>query len=857
MKNWTRRILALLMAAGLLLTGFAAAEEPAADQPEGGMRFTLRMEEMARSETGMDIRDWEMQTEVRRFEGQAAAVTREDLTQADPAVRIYEDKGQIYMIDGLAESLPPVADALDAYETVYRLCPLLGGGADARFRLWSVMTADDHTVYVFQQVYEGLTVVASTAKLVTDAQGRVRTVFSSLAEVQPVGAAEELDAAQAEEIVRGRLRENGWADTVLPEYTMRAVIPADVDVEDDSDTVPPDRLAWVVFSRNPRFEQEYVVDLPYMAHFVGMDGAYLSASTVAVPGDRAARSGYPASYSFEFMEAAEWTGEVRDVQGGSRMLTVPVMRDTRTGTWYLGDPQRRIAVADFSAFFYGERQVAMVSSPENGGWEDEDLLAYANMVTAWDFYAQMGWIGPDGVGTPLLLLRHLATEDGEPIENACYISLVRGWQCFAYGQGFGLGQGLDVLSHEFTHCVTTATMNANLYQDEKGAINEAMSDILGNLCEGITRGGVEERWLMGEDTGTVFRSMRYPNEYDQPGYVWDLFYVPNTYSPNDANDRGGVHFNSSIPSRVAASLCADAGMPLERARDFWMTVSLGLTPQTDFRRMVPLLGWALELSGNGEYRGVLDALVAETRMDQTDAPLSAPEDRIVVRLEVPDTEAFADENWVLFALQIDVAEIRSRARAILDFIMDQFSDEREASEQLDILLDRLHLRNLRVVAEAGDQDEAGQILRRALGELFSQHFTWRAVEKGDMAMVVDDKPTVYALMNVSGEEMAMNGLAVLISDEWFDLAGLERISEDELDAEVILRCIRKLWRQLKLMIDPQKTEAEDRTVYLPTDGLEHVQLTPQDEAAETDAAEAGSEAPETAPAGADAAQQEP
>ena len=106
MKTWTRRILALLMAAGLLLTGFAAAEEPAADQPEGGMRFTLRTEEMARSETGMDIRDWEMQTEVRRLEGQAAAVTREDLTQADPAVRIYEDKGQIYMIDGLAESLP-------------------------------------------------------------------------------------------------------------------------------------------------------------------------------------------------------------------------------------------------------------------------------------------------------------------------------------------------------------------------------------------------------------------------------------------------------------------------------------------------------------------------------------------------------------------------------------------------------------------------------------------------------------------------------------------------------------------------------------------------------------------------------
>ena len=56
------------------------------------------------------------------------------------------------------------------------------------------------------------------------------------------------------------------------------------------------------------------------------------------------------------------------------------------------------------------------------------------------------------------------------------------------GRGQLSGPWLDVIAHEFTHCVTETAMGANLYRDDYGAINEAMSDILGNLCEALCSG---------------------------------------------------------------------------------------------------------------------------------------------------------------------------------------------------------------------------------------------------------------------------------------------------------------------------------------------------------------------------------
>ncbi|MEH7811512.1 M4 family metallopeptidase, partial [Bacillus toyonensis] len=106
----------------------------------------------------------------------------------------------------------------------------------------------------------------------------------------------------------------------------------------------------------------------------------------------------------------------------------------------------------------------------------------------------------------------------------------------------------DVAGHEFTHAVTSSESNLEYY-GESGAINEALSDIMGTSIEKYVNNGTFN-WTMGEQTGSVFRDM------ENPASVPSSLGVPypDDYSEfNDFNgwDNGGIHFNSSIINKVA------------------------------------------------------------------------------------------------------------------------------------------------------------------------------------------------------------------------------------------------------------------------------------------------------------------
>ena len=89
----------------------------------------------------------------------------------------------------------------------------------------------------------------------------------------------------------------------------------------------------------------------------------------------------------------------------------------------------------------------------------------------------------------------------------------------------------------------TAAESSYLYENDLGAINEAMSDIMGNLVEYIVQDTEDENWILGENAETPIRSMSNPRLYAQPEYVWDVFYGAHTDNPVTINDRGGVHLN--------------------------------------------------------------------------------------------------------------------------------------------------------------------------------------------------------------------------------------------------------------------------------------------------------------------------
>ncbi|MEU6375066.1 M4 family metallopeptidase [Streptomyces sp. NPDC046909] len=103
-----------------------------------------------------------------------------------------------------------------------------------------------------------------------------------------------------------------------------------------------------------------------------------------------------------------------------------------------------------------------------------------------------------------------------------------------YGDGM-LSQ--DVTAHEMTHGVTEHTANLT-YQYQSGALNEAISDIFGEMTERYVKGRTD--WLLGTDLDAMepIRSMSDPTAYGHPKHM-------DQYRTTCA-DNGGVHSNSGI-----------------------------------------------------------------------------------------------------------------------------------------------------------------------------------------------------------------------------------------------------------------------------------------------------------------------
>ncbi|MCH4566140.1 M4 family metallopeptidase [Bacillus sp. ES1-5] len=114
--------------------------------------------------------------------------------------------------------------------------------------------------------------------------------------------------------------------------------------------------------------------------------------------------------------------------------------------------------------------------------------------------------------------------------------------------GDSMVRAFDIAGHEFTHAVTSSESNLEFF-GESGAINEALSDIMGTAIEKYINNG-EFNWTIGEQSGSVLRNMENPssiNFFDGVPYPDDY----SKYSDLNGEDNEGVHFNSSIINKVA------------------------------------------------------------------------------------------------------------------------------------------------------------------------------------------------------------------------------------------------------------------------------------------------------------------
>ena len=121
--------------------------------------------------------------------------------------------------------------------------------------------------------------------------------------------------------------------------------------------------------------------------------------------------------------------------------------------------------------------------------------------------------------------------------------------------GEGLRAADDVVGHELTHGVTEFTSGL-FYYAESGAINESMSDVMGELIDLGTPSDPDlpaDRWQVGEDLPLgAIRSMSNPPAFGDPDRMTSPLFV------GASGDSHGVHTNSGVNNK-AAFLITDGG----------------------------------------------------------------------------------------------------------------------------------------------------------------------------------------------------------------------------------------------------------------------------------------------------------
>jgi Zn-dependent metalloprotease len=155
----------------------------------------------------------------------------------------------------------------------------------------------------------------------------------------------------------------------------------------------------------------------------------------------------------------------------------------------------------------------------------------------------------DGLGKALRGTVRICVDGGCPFANA-----------FWNGEQMAFGEGVstdDITGHELTHGVTQETAGL-AYLWESGAINEALSDIMGEFVD-LTNGSADDtpanRWLIAEGSSLgAIRSMSDPTQFEHPDKMTSTHWFDDQFF----QDNGGVHLNSGVGNKTAY-LIADGG----------------------------------------------------------------------------------------------------------------------------------------------------------------------------------------------------------------------------------------------------------------------------------------------------------
>ena len=519
--------------------------------------------------------------------------TRDDIQRMNDgtANMVFGNEGYLSFLQGRF-SENKVENYEQAIEAIRPMAELLGLGAGSEFFcVYGGRDSQGYTYYTFQQRYGELTVAYAGLKIIIDPEGYTAGLSSSF--VPNIGFAEETEdigAEAAEAIVLEA--QSSYDLTVYSDATHKVAYSYYGQMVN----------CYAVYTNNPNADARDF-DMKYYEHFVAFDGEYLTCYPVASFGTDNTDSTRAEEY-FDSLVSTDTEFTVTTWDGSTETITVPVAYNAENDTYYLASVERRIAVGYYSDMAeYG--LVTFVESETGTDWRNNDLLAYDRYIKAYDFYASYGLDSVDGMGIPILIGTQM------PEDNACYCGIESGWAYFGVSDWNVYSEGMDVVGHEYTHGYTSNSLTMHIYSGNTGAINEAFSDIMGNIME-MSYGMTEDTsWAVAENAGGAIRSQSDPALYGQPSCVGDEYYA----DPEELDyDNGGVHVNNSLLSQMAYKLYEN-GLGLEEQAVMWMRAIEMLTPRSEYAEVLAALKMSIDITGvDPGYKDFLTEAFTEAGM---------------------------------------------------------------------------------------------------------------------------------------------------------------------------------------------------------------------------------------------------
>ncbi len=220
----------------------------------------------------------------------------------------------------------------------------------------------------------------------------------------------------------------------------------------------------------------------------------------------------------------------------------------------------------------------ITSSHNNYGWLPDGVSASYGLSETYDYFLERyNRNSIDGKGGNIIGIVRLGDDLANAFWNGRYI---------LFGDKRPLSKAIDVVAHEMTHGITQAEAGL-IFQNQSGALNEAFSDIFGEMAEARLKGGSPD-WLKG---ASVFPTPI--QNYKQPSLIhcWRNTPCPAKMSQfihlsaDKAGDFGGVHSNSSIINHafylLAEGLSGAIGIR-DAEQIFYRTLTTKLLPQSQF-----------------------------------------------------------------------------------------------------------------------------------------------------------------------------------------------------------------------------------------------------------------------------------